>query len=111
MVDAVELARMAGRQSPPPEPRSLKFRNLTGMSALTMNTPMAVPCAQPRAPKWLRRYLGDDYFRAVSRVISVDQPLSHATLAPLTDLSVIEELRFLTRMRHRKAPVDPPPGL
>jgi hypothetical protein len=70
-----------------------------------------IPDAQPRVPKWLRRHLGDDYFRQVSRVIYVDQPLSDATLAPLTDLSAIEELRFLTRMWHVKAPVDPPPGL
>jgi len=70
-----------------------------------------IPDAQPRVPKWLRRNLGDDYFREVSRVIYVDQPLSDATLAPLTDLSAIEELCFLTRMHHRKAPVDPPPGL
>jgi hypothetical protein len=41
----------------------------------------------------------------------VDQPLSDATLAPLTELSAIEELCFLTRMHHGKYPVDPPPGL
>ena len=70
-----------------------------------------IPDAQPRAPKWLRRNLDDDYFREVSRCIYVDQPLSDATLSPLTDLSAIEELRFLTRMHHGKAPVDPPPGL
>ena len=70
-----------------------------------------IPNAQPRGPKWLRQHLGDDYFREVSRVIYVDQPLSDATLAPLTDLSAIEELCFLTRMHHGKAPVDPPPGL
>src|SRR5438552_955369 len=51
--------------------------------------------AQPKVPKWLRRNLGDDYFREVSRVIYVDQPLSDAMLAPLTDLSLIEELCFL----------------
>lgn len=70
-----------------------------------------IPNAQPKGPRWLRRELGDDYFREVRRVIYVDQPLSDATLAPLTDLSVIEELCFLTRMHHGKAPVDPPPGL
>jgi hypothetical protein len=41
----------------------------------------------------------------------VDQPLSDAALAPLTDLSAIEELRFRTRVFHRFALVDPPPGL
>lgn len=70
-----------------------------------------IPNAQPKAPKWLRRNLGDDYFREVSRVIYVDQPLSDATLAPLTDLSAIEELCFLTRMHDGLAPVDPPSGL
>jgi len=69
-----------------------------------------IPDAQPWGPKWLRRHLGDDYFREVSRVIYVDQPLSDAPLAPLTDLSAIEELRFLTSISHA-APVDPPPGL
>jgi hypothetical protein len=70
-----------------------------------------IPNPEPKGPKWLRQHLGDDYFREVSRVIYVDQPLSDATLAPLTDLSAIEELRFLTRMHHGKDPVDPPPGL
>src|SRR5262249_28067629 len=70
-----------------------------------------IPDAQPKGAKWLRRNLGDDYFREVSRVIYVAQPLSDATLAPLADLGAIEELRFLTRLFHAKAPVDPPPGL
>jgi hypothetical protein len=70
-----------------------------------------IPDAQPKGPRWLRRNLGDDYFREVSRVIYVDQPLSDATLAPLVDLNLIEELRFLVRVHHGKAPVDPPPGL
>ena len=59
--------------------------------------------AQPWGPKWLRRHLGDDYFREVSQVIYVDQPLSDATLAPLADLGAIEELRFLKRLAHQKA--------
>ena len=67
--------------------------------------------AEPKAPKWLRRRVGDEYFREVSRVVYVDQPLSDATLLPLTDLSEIEELCFLSRIAHRLAPVDPPPGL
>jgi Leucine-rich repeat (LRR) protein len=70
-----------------------------------------IPNSGPKAPKWLRQHLGEDYFREVSRVIYVDQPLSDATLAPLTELSAIEELCFLTRLAHGKAPVDPPPGL
>jgi Leucine-rich repeat (LRR) protein len=70
-----------------------------------------IPNSEPKAPKWLRRHLGDDYFREVSLVTYVDQPLSDATLAPLTDLNAIEELRFLTRLAHEKAPVAPPPGL
>jgi Leucine-rich repeat (LRR) protein len=67
--------------------------------------------AQPRVPKWLRQNLGDDYFRKVSRVAYVSQPLSDATLAPLTDLNAIEELLFLTERYHGHARVDPPPGL
>ncbi len=70
-----------------------------------------IPNAKPKGPKWLRGILGDDYFREVNRVFYVDQPLSDATLAPLADLSEIEELRFLTRLFHGKAPVDPPAGL
>lgn len=70
-----------------------------------------IPDAQPKGPRWLRRILGDDYFREVSRVIYADQPLSDATLAPLADLSGVEELRFLAGFYHGNAPVDPPPGL
>jgi hypothetical protein len=70
-----------------------------------------IPNAQPKGPKWLRRNAGDDYFREVRRVIYSNQPLSDATLAPLTDLGGIEELRFLTSFHYGKAPVDPPPGL
>jgi hypothetical protein len=68
--------------------------------------------ATPRAPAWLRRAFGDEYFQEVSRVIYVDQPISDATLAPLDDLSGIEELCFLSRMGHHTLPeVEPPPGL
>ncbi len=70
-----------------------------------------IPDAQPWAPKWLRRNLGDEYFREVSRVIYGDQPLSDATLAPLADLGRIDELRFQTSVFHGNNPVDPPPGL
>jgi hypothetical protein len=70
-----------------------------------------IPKAQPKWPRWLRRNLGDEYFRKVSRVIYVDQPLSDATLLPLTGFDGIEELCFLRRIHHTKNPVDPPPGL
>lgn len=70
-----------------------------------------IPDAQPKAPTWLRRNLGDDYFRNVCRVYYSNQPLSDATLAPLKDLSAIEELSFSKSFYHGKAPVDPPPGL
>jgi hypothetical protein len=68
--------------------------------------------AKPGAPAWLRSAFGDEYFQEVSRVIYVDQPISDATLAPLNDLSGIEELCFLSRMGHHTLPeVMPPPGL
>lgn len=56
-----------------------------------------IPDAQPMGPRWLRRNLGDEYFREVTRVVYVDEPPSDATLAPLADLGTIEELSFLTR--------------
>jgi hypothetical protein len=67
--------------------------------------------AVPNAPRWLRRYLGDEYFREVGCVRYNDQPPSDATLLPLATFPGLEELSFGKRPFHAKAPVKPPPGL
>ena len=69
------------------------------------------PDSQPWGPAWLRRRLGNEYFQEVTVVRYVDQPPSDATLAPLESLSNIEELAFLNRIFHGRAPVEPPPDL
>ena len=69
-----------------------------------------LPDAKPKAPAWLRRLCGDEYFQEVTRVKYVDQPISDATLAPLKNLTGIEELCFVHELFHPRRPVQPPPG-
>ena len=71
-----------------------------------------VSITKRRAPESLRRFFGDEYFQEVTRVIYVDQPISDATLAPLENLTAIEELCYGSRLGHHTLPeVKPPPGL
>ena len=71
-----------------------------------------IPDAEPRAPAWLRRIVGDENFRRVVLVAYVDQPISDATLAPLGDLGGIEDFMVLSRRGYHSLPeVAPPPGL
>ncbi len=71
----------------------------------------SIPDGKPWAPGWMRRGMGEDYFRGVARVVYVDQPITDAMLAPLADLPGIEDLRFVKRMYHGLPAVTPPPGL
>ena len=48
----------------------------------------------PRAPAWLRRHLGEDAFRTVTRVSYPHMPICDLLLAPLADLGGVEGLAF-----------------
>ncbi|HWE39982.1 MAG TPA: hypothetical protein VG406_25750 [Isosphaeraceae bacterium] len=53
-----------------------------------------IPDGKPRAPEWLRRQLGDDYFQDVTCVGYSNHPISDDTLVPLRMLGRIEALAF-----------------
>src|SRR5437870_1334808 len=47
---------------------------------------------EPAAPRWLRQFLGDDYFRTVYSVRFDNPELTNNDLAPLTDLPGLESV-------------------